>query len=91
MMGYLKRLVQSDTKDSSKRFALIVGVFIAALWMLLYLPAMLFIDQIWGKPLASDLFGIAAVVAAVEAILAILILAKVKSEKYEREKPKNYD
>lgn len=90
MIKYLKLLVQSDTKESSKRFALLVGVLIAGIWMLVYLPAMLFIDQIWGRPLASNLFGIAAVVGAVEAILAILILAKVKSEQYERKK-ENYD
>ena len=91
MMSYFRKLIDSDTKESSKRFALLVGVVIAGIWMLIYLPAMLFIDQICGKPLASDLFGIAAVVAAVEAILAILILAKVKSEQYERRRRNDYD
>ena len=76
-------IVRNNTGVSSKNYALITGVQIAKFWTLLYLPAMLFIDQIFGLAITVNLYGVAALIGAIEAILAILILMKVKSEKYE--------
>lgn len=83
-MSYLRRLISSDSKDSSKRFALVVGVVIAAAWTLVFLPVLLFVDLFTGRSITTNLYAVAALVVAIEAILAILILAKVKSEMYER-------
>jgi hypothetical protein len=80
---FYELIVRNNTGVSSKNYALITGVQIAKFWTLLYLPAMLFIDQIFGLAITVNLYGVAALIGAIEAILAILILMKVKSEKYE--------
>jgi uncharacterized membrane protein YuzA (DUF378 family) len=82
---FYELIVRNNTGVSSKNYALVTGVQIAKFWTLVYLPAMLFIDQIFGKSITVNLYTVAALIGAIEAILAILILFKVKSEKYEYE------
>lgn len=90
---FYKLLVTNNTGVSSKNYALVSGVRIAKWWALVYLPAIIFIDQLFGLSPQVNLWGVAALIASIEAILAILILGKVKSDKYESfhsiHKPKN--
>jgi hypothetical protein len=80
---FYQKVVQNNSGVSSKNYALAAGVAIAKWWTLVYLPVMLLIDQIFNKPINVNLWSVAALIGAIEAILAILILFKVKSEKYE--------
>ncbi len=78
------KVVKNNSGVSSKNYALVAGVTIAKWWALVYLPAMIFLDQLFGYTPMINLWSVAALIGAIEAILAILILGKVKSEKYER-------
>lgn len=80
---FYKLVVTNNSGVSSKNYALVAGVQIAKWWALFYLPAIIFIDQLFGLSPVINLWGVAALIGAIEAILAILILGKVKSEKYE--------
>lgn len=88
---FYEKIVRNNTGVSSKNYALVTGVQIAKFWTLVYLPAMLFIDQIWQLPININLYGVTALIGAIEAILAILILFKVKSERYEFQNKHNLD
>jgi len=65
------KVVKNNSGVSSKNYALVAGVTIAKWWAFGYTPMI-------------NLWSVAALIGAIEAILAILILGKVKSEKYER-------
>ena len=80
---FYQAVVRNNSGISSKNYALVAGVKIAKWWALVYLPAIIFIDQIFGLSPVINLWGVASLIGAIEAILAILILGKVKSEKYE--------
>ena len=80
---FYKLVVKNNSGVSSKNYALVAGVTIAKWWALVYLPAIILIDQLFGLSPAINLWGVATLIGAIEAILAILILGKVKSEQYE--------
>jgi len=83
-INFSGKLIRNNTGVSVKNFAVFWGVIIAVVWVLIYLPAFIILDQIWGYKITLNLYGITALIGAIEAILAILITGKVKSEQYER-------
>jgi len=83
--NFFVKLIQNNTGVSIKNFAVFCGVMIALVWVLIYLPAFILLDQIWKYKMTINLYGITALVGAIEAILAILITGKVKSEQYEQQ------
>lgn len=83
-LNFYLRLIKNNTGISVKNFALFWGVVIAVSWTVIFLPIIIFVNQFFGKDVTINLIGLASLVGAIEAILAVLITFKVKSEKYEK-------
>lgn len=83
-MNRLDKLITNNTGYSSKNAVLIVSVFLVAVSVLSFI-ALLFIDIFHVHlSISTDMFGLAAVIAAIEALIVSLYYFKVKSERNEK-------
>ena len=78
----MAKLVRNNTGVSSKNFFLVTVTLIGCI-LLLVPAAILMIEAIANKTIATDLNGLAAYIGAVASLFATAGLTKAWSEKYE--------
>lgn len=78
----MARLIRNNTGVSSKNFFLVTVTLIGCI-LLLVPAAILMIEAIANKTIATDLNGLAAYIGAVASLFATAGLTKAWSEKYE--------
>lgn len=81
-MNFFSKLVKNNTGVSSKNF-LLVSVTIIGCLLLLVAGAILMIEVISNKTIATDLTGLAAYIGAVASLFATAGITKAWSEKSE--------
>ena len=83
---FYQKVVRNNSGVSSKNYVLVTGVQMGKWWMLVFFPAMLFLDQVFGLKPSISYSEIAILVGAIEGFVAVFLGLKVWSEKYERNK-----
>lgn len=81
-MNYLKSLIKSDTGDSSKSFFLVMVTIIGFLLLLIVGFVMVYSVVTTGM-VATDLYGLAAIIGAVTTLFGAAGLCKVMGERNE--------
>ena len=82
LISWMAKLVRNNTGVSSKNFFLVTVTLIGCV-LLLVPAAILMIEAIANKTIATDLNGLAAYIGAVASLFATAGLTKAWSEKYE--------
>ena len=82
LISWMAKLVRNNTGVSSKNFFLVTVTLIGCI-LLLVPAAILMIEAIANKTIATDLNGLAAYIGAVASLFATAGLTKAWSEKYE--------